>query len=173
MKNPWCSKQHGWNKWQVQTGFPTWLEGGFNLYRTPNTNKTMGWAFVLVGKSYWTQGNELVQKVFFFKLFFFLMWTILNIFVVLVTVLLLFYVCFFGPWDLWDLSPPTRDHTQTPCVGRWSPRHWPAREVPVGLFLMLHLLNIYSFGHCAQCFSTSSHDLFTRVIGGRYLILYL
>ena len=45
--------------------------------------------------------------------------------------------------------------------------------LPVGLFLMLHLLNIYSFGHCAPCFSASSHELFTRVIGGRYLILYL
>ena len=37
---------------------------------------------------------------------------------------------------MWDLSPPTRDWTCTPCVGRWSPSHWTTREVPV-IFVVL------------------------------------
>ena len=30
---------------------------------------------------------------------------------------------------MWDLSSPTRDRTLTPCVGRWIPNRWIARDV--------------------------------------------
>ena len=39
---------------------------------------------------------------------FFLMWTILKVFIKFVTVLLLFYVLVFVPQGTWDLSFPTR-----------------------------------------------------------------
>ena len=51
--------------------------------------------------------------------------------------LLVFFWC--GPfffwslywwWGMWDHSFPTKDQTHTPCIGRWSPTHWPTREVP-------------------------------------------
>jgi hypothetical protein len=51
-----------------------------------------------------------------------------------VIILLLFYVTVFWPRGMWDLSPPTRDQTHTPCIERQSPNHWAAREVPVDIF---------------------------------------
>ena len=42
-------------------------------------------------------------------LFFFLMWTILKVFVEFVTILLLFYILVFWLQGTWDLSFPTRD----------------------------------------------------------------
>ena len=68
------------------------------------------------------------------------MWTLFNIFIEFVTILLLFfYVLVFWPRGMWDLSSPTRDRTHTRCIGRWSPNHWTAREVPVD-FLMMAIL---------------------------------
>ena len=37
---------------------------------------------------------------------------------------------FFLLWGIWGLSTPIRDGTWTPCIERYSPNHWPAREVP-------------------------------------------
>ena len=33
------------------------------------------------------------------------------------------------PWNMWDLSSPTRDRTHIPCVGRQTPNPWTTREV--------------------------------------------
>ena len=51
------------------------------------------------------------------------MWIILKVFMEFVTILLLFYVTVFWPRGMWDLSPPTRDQTQTPCIDRQSLNH--------------------------------------------------
>ena len=42
-------------------------------------------------------------------LFFFLVWSIFNVFIVFVAILLLFYVLVFWPQGMWDLSFPTRN----------------------------------------------------------------
>lgn len=42
----------------------------------------------------------------------------------------LFSVLVIFDHDTCDLSSQTRDWTHTPCIGRQSPNHWPAREVP-------------------------------------------
>ena len=60
------------------------------------------------------------------------MWAILKIFIEFVAALFLlfmFWIFFFLPRGMWDLSCLTRDRTHNPCVGRWSLRHWTAREV--------------------------------------------
>ena len=63
--------------------------------------------------------------------FFFLMWIIFKVFVEFVTTLLLFYVLFFCPQGMWDLSSPTRDQTHTPYIGRQTLiNKWTVREVP-------------------------------------------
>ena len=51
------------------------------------------------------------QEVPFILDFFFLMWTIFEVFIELVTVLLLLYVLFFWPHGTWDLNFLTRDGT--------------------------------------------------------------
>ena len=45
-------------------------------------------------------------------------------------------LCFlvFWPRGMWDPSSPSRDRTCTPCIGRRSPNHWTAREVPLIVF---------------------------------------
>ena len=48
----------------------------------------------------------------------------------LLTLLHLFYVLGFWPQGMWDVSSLTRDRTRTTCLGRQSPNHWTAREVP-------------------------------------------
>ena len=55
----------------------------------------------------------------------------LKSFTVFVTILLLFHVLVFWPHVLWNLSSPTRDWTQTPCIGRGSLKHWTTSEVPL------------------------------------------
>ena len=59
------------------------------------------------------------------------MWTIFKVFIEFVTILLVFYVLVFLPRGMWDLSSRIRDRTRTPYIGRQSPNHWTAREVPV------------------------------------------
>ena len=65
-----------------------------------------------------------------FSLFLSLYWIYYNIASV-------FYVLFFWPWGMWDLSSPTRDRTHTPCIGRQSFNHWTTREVPGTLSLVI------------------------------------
>ena len=68
--------------------------------------------------------------LFFFSIFF-LMQTIFKVFIEFVTVLLLLLMFwFFTVRHVWDLSSPTRDQTQTPCIGRQSFNHCSARKVP-------------------------------------------
>ena len=51
------------------------------------------------------------------------MWTIYEVFIQFVTILLLFCVLFFWPWGLWVLGSLTRDWTFTPSIGRWNLNH--------------------------------------------------
>jgi len=67
------------------------------------------------------------SNVWLFFSLFFLMWTIFQVFIEFVTILLLFYVLVFWPQGMWDPSSPTRDQTHTPCTGSFN--HWVAREV--------------------------------------------
>ncbi|XP_067580823.1 tectonin beta-propeller repeat-containing protein 2 isoform X3 [Pseudorca crassidens] len=60
----------------------------------------------------------------------FLMWTIFEVFIEFVTILLLFYVLVFWPQGMWDLRSLTRARTRVPCIGRRILNHWTAREVP-------------------------------------------
>ena len=36
---------------------------------------------------------------------------------------------FFWPQGMWDLGSQTRDWIHAPCIGRWNPNHWIAKEV--------------------------------------------
>ena len=63
-----------------------------------------------------------------------------------VTIILLFYVLFFGATGMWDLSFPTRNRTCTPCIGRQSLNQHTTREVPV----------FTNFSSRSLCFHTNS-----------------
>ena len=60
----------------------------------------------------------MLLKIFYFFKAFFVMWTILKVFIEFVTVLLLLYVLDFWLGGMWDLSFPTREQTHT------QPLHW-------------------------------------------------
>ena len=62
------------------------------------------------------------------------MWTIFEVFIEFVTVLLLFM---FWPRGMYNLSSPTRDQTCFLCIGRQSLNHWTTREVPTVLLASL------------------------------------
>ena len=47
-----------------------------------------------------------------------------------VTILLLVYVLFFWPPDLWHLTSPTREWSHSPCIRRRSLYPWSSRQVP-------------------------------------------
>ena len=51
-----------------------------------------------------------------------------KVFIEFVTILFLFYVLFFWPRSLWDLSSLTRYWTRIPSIGRWSLTTWPLRR---------------------------------------------
>ena len=84
-----------------------------------------------------------------------LMWTIFKVFTEFVTTLFLLYVLVPWPRGMWDPSSPTRDRTHTPCIGRRSPNHWTAREVPVSIFLVkvLHLFQLFLGRNCSHFFA--------------------
>ena len=67
--------------------------------------------------------------------FFFLMWTIFQVFIEFVTLLRLFYAWVLWPRGMWDLSYPTTNRRHSPCSGRWSLNHWITREIPENFFL--------------------------------------
>ena len=50
----------------------------------------------------------MLLKIFYFFKAFFVMWTILKVFIEFVTVLILLYVLDFWLGGMWDLSFPTR-----------------------------------------------------------------
>ena len=58
------------------------------------------------------------------------MWTIFEVFVEFVAILLLFYVLVFWLQNMWDLRSLIRDWIHTPFTGRWSLNHWTTREIP-------------------------------------------
>ena len=59
------------------------------------------------------------HSIFFFKFFFFLLWTILNTFIEFVKILLLFYgFLFCGHKEHGNLSSPRRDQTHNPYTGK-------------------------------------------------------
>ena len=35
-----------------------------------------------------------------------------------------------APWDIWNITSPTRDQTHVPCNVRWILSHWTTRRVP-------------------------------------------
>ena len=81
----------------------------------------------------------------FLSFFLFLMWTIFNIFIEFVTILLLFYlfvrllVVDFWPWGMWNLSSSNKDRTLTPSTGTWSLNPWTDRGIPVwGVLIKLN-----------------------------------
>ena len=57
-----------------------------------------------------------------------------------ITILLLFYVLFFWPRGIWDLSSLIRDLTHIPCIGRQSLNHWATKEVPKIFYVYFALL---------------------------------
>ena len=58
----------------------------------------------------------LIKSSFFLFLDFFFMWTIFKVFIEFVTLLFLFYVLSLWPYGIWDLSSPTSDGTNIPCI---------------------------------------------------------
>lgn len=50
----------------------------------------------------------------------------------------LLYVLHFGPGGRWGFDFPNQDQTSSPCLGRGSLGHCPAREVPVFTPCMSH-----------------------------------
>ena len=93
-------------------------------------------------------------SAFVLKTFFFLMWTILKVFIKFVTVLLLFYALVFGcqeceilvPWPGIELKPSALE-------GKESLKHWTTREVPAHLFLNQFVLALPppKSPSCATC----------------------
>ena len=82
--------------------------------------------------------------VWFFKDFY-LMWTNFKAFIEFVTIWLLFYVLVLWPWDMWDLSPTTKDWTHSPCIGRQNLNHWTARKSIIFCFVFVFVFNDYNY----------------------------
>ena len=76
----------------------------------------------------------------FLSCVFFLMWTIKNVFIEFVKILLLFHVFWFFGHEAWGilLGFPSRNQEYTPCTRRWNPNHWTVREVASSYTLIHH-----------------------------------
>ena len=89
-------------------------------------------------------------------------------FIELVTMLLLFFgfffFFFFWPWDMWDLSFRTRVWTCTPCIGRWSPNHWTAREAPWPPFICL-FSHFLGFAHAQNMWTLHIRSVDAPLMG--------
>ena len=81
-------------------------------------------------------------KWFNYIYIYFLMWTILTVFIDLLKYLFLFYILVFWPQNMWNLSSPTIDQNHTNSIGRQSLNQWTTREV--------HIYYIYSFSEKAM-----------------------
>jgi len=103
---------------------------GFNVWLRWLTLSSHSWW--QVGKlSSIAQGHMFLNPLALFLLrFFFLMWTIVKVFIEFVIILLLLYVFVFWPGGTRDLSSSTKNQTHTLCIGRWSINHWSTMEVP-------------------------------------------
>ena len=80
--------------------------------RAAPQNQTLGIPFIRMLSKHFVPTHP------FFLMLFFLMWTILKIFIQFVTILFLFCVLFFWPRGTWDLTSLTKNRTHTPCIGR-------------------------------------------------------
>ena len=81
------------------------------------------------------EGNPCLVGCFFFFLDFFLMWTVLEVFIEFVTTLLLFCVLFLWPRGTWDPSSPTKDKATHPALeGEVRITGPPGKSVPRALF---------------------------------------
>ena len=69
-----------------------------------------------------------------YPFFFFLMWTIFQVFSEFLSILLLFHVLVFWPRGKWDLRSPARDWTGTPGIGRQNLNHSSTRKSLSTLF---------------------------------------
>ena len=59
---------------------------------------------------------------------------------------LIFFYFLATLYGMWDLSSPTRDGTQAPCIGRQILNHWTTREVPGNVLLKRQWNSISEFG---------------------------
>ena len=77
------------------------------------------------------------------SLFFFL-----RVFTESVTILLLFYVLVFQPWDMWDLNSLTRDQAHTLSIRRRRLNHWPTGKIPFAscFYFFLSIWWVFGFG---------------------------
>ena len=75
-------------------------------------------------------GKEVVTHWQFFFNIFFLMWTIVKVFIEFVTILLLFCILVLWPQGMWDLTSLIRDRIYVPYIGKQSLHQWTTREVP-------------------------------------------
>ena len=79
-----------------------------------------------------------------FLKFFFPLWTIFEVFIEFVTILLLSYVLLFLARKHVGSSLPNQGlNPSTSCIGRWSLNHWTTRKVPGRGFLFLFFFPIW------------------------------
>ena len=86
----------------------------------------------------------IIFKFFFFKIFFFLMWTVFKVYWLCYSIVSVLFIFYFWPWACEILLPPQlgmkpvhthhRHHQPrppllTPTIGRQSFNHWTTREV--------------------------------------------
>ena len=120
----------------------TWLVGPTILHlMTPQIFSSPSWgeAWEILGS---TANTVPPPQGFCLFFFFFFFWCgpfslFLSFYWIYYNIASVFYVLFFWPWGMWDLSSPTRDRTHTPCIGRQSFNHWTTREVPGTLSLVI------------------------------------
>ena len=70
----------------------------------------------------------------FLSFFFFLMWTILKVFIEFLAMWLLSSIFIFWPQGMYDLICQSRDPTHIPCSRRPNLNHWTTTEVPERFF---------------------------------------
>ena len=82
------------------------------------------------------------------KRLYFLTWTILKVFIEIVTVSFLVYVLVFWQRGMQVLNSLLRNWTCTPCIGSQSFNHWTPREVFA--YILLYLLIIQKLHFCPE-----------------------
>ena len=92
------------------------------------------------------------------------MWTIFEVFIKFVSVLLL-HSFIFWLQGMWDLSSWTRDQTHIPCIGSQILNHWATREVP------LYASNL-SFSFLSQSWINSASALSTPCSSAKIIHIY-
>ena len=67
------------------------------------------------------------------------------------------------PCGMWDLSPPLRDRTQVPCIGRRILTHWTTREVPPLFWSLLPQFSLL-LHFCCYSYSFLSEPVMLRLL---------